>query len=180
MTVPVAGKAYFGYGSNLWREQMALRCPASPFVGVGRLRGYRWFINRRGYANIKETGVDTDEVWGLVYQLVPADEARLDKNEGVPHAYRKRMIPVEFSAANQTTAETVTTSRDMLVYIDSKRTSENHRPKDEYVHRLNSGIDDALYEGVPPSYVDHVLRKYIPTEEDVEAGLMGFMEGLSD
>jgi len=41
---PVKTKTYFGYGSNLWQDQMARRCPASPFTGVGRLRGYQWCV----------------------------------------------------------------------------------------------------------------------------------------
>jgi len=31
--------------SNLWKEQMTLRCPCSEYLGVGRLQGYRWIIN---------------------------------------------------------------------------------------------------------------------------------------
>ncbi|KAK4454746.1 hypothetical protein QBC34DRAFT_392512 [Podospora aff. communis PSN243] len=92
----VKAKTYFGYGSNLWQDQMARRCPSSPFTGVGRLTGYKWIINSRGYAKITETGSDTDEVWGLIYELPPEDEARLDLNEGVPYAYEKRMIEVDF------------------------------------------------------------------------------------
>ena len=52
----------------------------------------------------------------------------------------------------------------MLVYIDFQRTSENHTPKPEYVHRMNCGIRDALREGVPQDYVDKVLRYYIPAD----------------
>ena len=169
-------KSYFGYGSNLWKDQMARRCPSSPFTGVGRLRGYRWIINSRGYANIAETGAGSDEVWGLIYDLAPADEVRLDVNEGVPYAYEKAMIPVEFWAEGQlpggreATAATAATAAavvvEMLVYIDYRRCSgEGNKPRDEYVHRMNQGIRDALHEGVPESYVNGVVRRYIPAAE---------------
>ena len=77
---------YFGYGSNLWQEQMALRCPGSQFVGIGRLAKYRWMINSRGYANVAPctVGTEEEEVWGLIYTLTSEDEDRLDVNEGVP------------------------------------------------------------------------------------------------
>ncbi|KAK4136875.1 hypothetical protein BT67DRAFT_374403, partial [Trichocladium antarcticum] len=89
---------YFAFGSNLWQHQMTLRCPSSPYVGIGRLRGYTWFINARGYANIAPApSPDSgDEVWGLVYDLAEQDEAQLDRNEGVPYAYVKRVVDVEF------------------------------------------------------------------------------------
>jgi len=31
---------YFGYGSNIWLEQMRKRCPESQFIGVGILSGW--------------------------------------------------------------------------------------------------------------------------------------------
>ncbi|KAK5656391.1 hypothetical protein OQA88_4772 [Cercophora sp. LCS_1] len=171
-----ATKPYFGYGSNLWLDQMQRRCPSSPFTGLGRLRGYQWIINSRGYANIVQTRSDDDEVWGLIYDLPPGDEARLDVNEGVPYAYEKRMIEVEFwekgtlPAASSDTLPPPARSDEMLVYIDFKRNSgEGNKPKDEYIHRMNEGIRDALKEGVPKTYIDSVLRPYIPAEELDEA-----------
>lgn len=187
---------YFGFGSNLWKDQMARRCPASPFVGVGRLRGYHWFINARGYANMAETkhklnlcnhkpaaAADEEEaeeeeedyenqVWGFVYGLSTVDEARLDKNEGVPSSYEKRVIDCELRVRGEAAAVAGGGWRTvpMLVYIDFRRTEGGHLPKAEYVHRMNMGIRDALGEGVPRKYVERVLRRYIPTEEEEDEG----------
>ncbi|KAL7795790.1 hypothetical protein V8C37DRAFT_373451 [Trichoderma ceciliae] len=47
---------YFAYGSNLSTEQMRQRCPFSTAVGLGKITGWRWIINRRGYANIVSEG----------------------------------------------------------------------------------------------------------------------------
>lgn len=87
---------YFGFGSNLWLEQMRTRCPTSNYLGVARLNGYRWIINDRGYANVVSSPSKNSSkkqykhtVFGLVYSLLLADEARLDRNEGVPKAYTK-------------------------------------------------------------------------------------------
>lgn len=170
---------YFGYGSNLWLHQMALRCPTSRYLGVARLRHYTWLINDRGYANVVENPRDaesySDKVYGLVYSLLPSDEQRLDRNEGVPVAYTKELISCEFWPGS--VHETVDTSspppetRNMLVYIDRTRTKPD-RPRDEYVYRMNQGIRDAVELGVPREYIRDVMRKFIPDkdEEDGEIG----------
>lgn len=48
-------RLYFGYGSNMWRHQMSLRCPSSKYIGLGVLNGWHWIINQRGYANVVPT-----------------------------------------------------------------------------------------------------------------------------
>ncbi|KAF2485148.1 hypothetical protein BDY17DRAFT_308595 [Neohortaea acidophila] len=181
---------YFGYGSNLWLAQMTLRCATSTYLGTARLRGYKWIINERGYANVVQTGTQpsaaaesaefhdyTNEVWGLVYSLLPNDEAKLDVNEGVPEAYTKEYIPVDFWAQplpssqqpqavqHQEGSRSVLLRQpkqvSMLVYIDRLRT-EPAEPRKEYVVRMNKGICDAVEQGVPEGYVRGVLRGFIP------------------
>ncbi|PVH96560.1 hypothetical protein DM02DRAFT_617149 [Periconia macrospinosa] len=180
---------YFAYGSNLWLHQMRLRCPSSTYVGTARLPGYKWMINARGYANIapsspsptspsptdkanQPNGEDNkeqdDEVWGLVYTLPPVDEAQLDRNEGVPIAYTKEILPCSFypsSSPSSTTTLSPSTTKDMLVYIDHLRATPSYTPRKEYIVRMNKGIADALDKGVPRGYVEGVLRRYIPKEE---------------
>ncbi|KAK4199840.1 hypothetical protein QBC40DRAFT_281215 [Triangularia verruculosa] len=162
---------YFGYGSNLWLDQMSRRCPSTPYLGLGRLKDYHWFINERGYANIAHSTTyldqdETDEVWGLIYSLTPEDEAMLDINEGVPYAYEKEVIPVEFwEKGTPDVGKGAGRNVDMLVYIDHKRSEGGYKPREEYIVRMNKGIDDALKEGVPMEYVERVLRPYIPAEE---------------
>ena len=190
---------YFGYGSNLWLHQMRQRCPTSKYLGIARLKGYKWIIYERGYANIVELSASekateerdkpdySKEVWGLIYTLEPEDERRLDGNEGVPYAYQKEEIECEFWTASS--ARTVTEDTEdgfsfaaegkpdiskkpgkekMLVYINRHRTSEGVS-KEEYVYRMNCGIKDAVKEGVPKEYIEQVLRKWIP-EDDEEVG----------
>jgi hypothetical protein len=180
---------YFGYGSNLWLHQMKTRCPTSTYQGIARLRSYKWIINDRGYANVvpsnsnsnsnsipnqqankKQTTHDyTTEVYGLVYSLQPSDEARLDKNEGVPVAYTKELLECDFWASDSTEHKLDTSkppserAKKMLVYIDRKRT-EPSTPRQEYVYRMNQGIRDAVRLGVPEGYVSGVMRGFIPEE----------------
>jgi gamma-glutamylcyclotransferase len=156
---------YFGYGSNLWRDQMHRRCPDSQFKGIGRLPGYRWIINARGYANVVPIEDLAVESWGMVYTLSEADEESLDIYEGVAKkAYDKIELSTEFWPSKS--APTIDVSGQpspmpMLVYIDPRNTSP-WRPHREYVDRMNSGIEDAVAAGIPQKYVDDVLRLFIP------------------
>lgn len=167
---------------------MALRCPGSQFVGIGRLAGYRWMINSRGYANVAPCAEEEDEdqeVWGLVYTLTRQDEDRLDVNEGVPWAYEKRILRGEAwgvevegevdlgvdGGGGEELKKKKGEMVDMLVYIDFLRAEgEGNTPRAEYVHRMNMGVRDALRAGVPREYVDGVLRRWIAEEEGGEEG----------
>lgn len=178
---PSTPTIYFAYGSNLWLHQMHLRCPSSQYIGLARLPGYKWLITTRGYANVVESKnassegeeeEDKDEVWGMVYTLSPADESQLDKNEGVPVAYTKEYLPCEFWHANSPhtkidVTRSMTDRRDMLIYVDRQRTSPG-TPREEYIYRMNRGIEDAVGCGVPGAYVEGVVRGYIPEDEGGE------------
>ncbi len=163
---------YFGYGSNLWKDQMSLRCPSSHHIGIGRLFGYRWMINDRGYANVVPSSDKGMHVYGLVYSLTPSDERALDRNEGVPYAYTKQMLSADFWASKEDDGSVDVTKgaekKQMLVYIDRKRI-EDYKPKEEYIHRINMGIKDGLKEGIPQEYFDQMLRRFIPVEGSKES-----------
>lgn len=167
MSAPTPQSLYFGYGSNLWLSQMSYRCPNATFNGIARLKNYTWIINERGYANVVSASPH-DEVWGMVYTLTPSDEERLDRNEGVPYAYTKEMLEADFwpndakDLFSAIDVGTIPEKTKMLVYIDRKRT-EPDDPREEYIVRLNSGIDDALKVGILPEYVNRVMRKFIPS-----------------
>lgn len=87
---------------------MHQRCPSSKFLGIVRLKGFRWIIYQRGFANIvevdsykeddekEEKGDYRNQVWGMMYSLEEEDEKLLDEREGVPVAYRKEWIECEF------------------------------------------------------------------------------------
>jgi len=133
---------YFGYGSNLWMAQMHKRCPTSIYAGIARLVDYRWIINARGYANIVSTtsfnNSDLVETYGLIYEMQPSDEARLDVNEGVPEAYTKEMMGMEFWSAEEPRlpADGPAQRRiEALVYIDRRRI-EDSVPQKEYIYRM--------------------------------------------
>ena len=104
----------------------------------------------------------------MIYALTPTDEARLDANEGVPFAYTKEVMSVDFwPAATGGKSDAVggqgAEKRKVLVYIDRVRVEEGV-PRAEYVHRMNMGIKDGVERGLSVNYVDEVLRKFVPVE----------------
>jgi gamma-glutamylcyclotransferase (GGCT)/AIG2-like uncharacterized protein YtfP len=139
-------RLYFAYGSNMLQEQMKTRCPNHRYFGHGILKGFRWIITERGYANIIKS--EADEVHGVVYRINEEDEASLDKAEGVhKNLYWKETYRVEVEK----------TSYPCLVYIDP--IEAEGCPKDEYVSRINRGVSDA---DLHPEYVERYIRKFIP------------------
>jgi gamma-glutamylcyclotransferase len=175
---------YFGYGSNLWLQQMAGRCPGSTFVGTARLRNHRWMINERGSANPVPLDPSTDfqdertQVWGMVYTLTKSDEARLDRNDGVPFNHTKEVHDIEFWPTDTENVDkkidisAVPGKKQLLLYIDRKRTKDD-KPREEYIYRMNVGIVDALKVGIPSSYIEKVMRKFIPElSGPVDPGLL--------
>ncbi|KAI9465170.1 Butirosin biosynthesis, BtrG-like protein [Lactarius psammicola] len=151
---------YFGYGSNLWMDQMNRRCPDSRYIGIGVLHEWCWIINQRGYANVVPSS--GDYVYGFIYEINSKDEQSLDNYEGVPYAYEKRIIPLELITCSDD-GKTEKRTIDALVYIDVARTSRD-LPKTEYIHRINLGMKDALQKGFSQSYVDKYVRPFIPAE----------------
>lgn len=131
-------------------------------------------INDRGYANVVNSSQVGEEVYGLIYSLTSSDEKALDINEGVPYAYTKETLSVDFWPCNSEGRPVDVMSeaekKDALVYVDRRRTKDD-RPKDEYVHRMNMGIKDGVAEGIPQEYVDKTMRRFIPAE-----GKEGFEE----
>jgi len=91
LTTSKTGTFYFAFGSNLSPSQMSLRLHHSPRssepVGIARLDSHAWIICERGYANVvslplSNTASDENTVWGVLYNMSPEDEARLDLYEG--------------------------------------------------------------------------------------------------
>ena len=171
-------RLYFAFGSNLHLGQMAKRCPESRYVGVARLHNWRFQINNRRYANVVPSPGSCVE--GLVYRLSLTDEAKLDKNEGVPTAYEKWTLDVDlFTTPIQHVARAVPElakeldnsggfqhpplrgqHTQALVYLSPKHVQEG-KPWDEYIDRMNAGIKDARKLGVTDAYIQRCLRRYI-------------------
>ncbi|MCJ1288130.1 hypothetical protein MMC26_007485 [Xylographa opegraphella] len=157
---------YFAYGSNLSLLQMHARCPNSKFLGVGLLKGWKWIINRRGYANIVATqeawspAVPDRYVYGLVYALSPADENSLDGYESVPDAYTKENVSISFWPEGQEVAGDAAQEAVVLVYVDRKRTVDA-MPRTEYIQRMKRGMKEAGKKGVPEEWMRCTIESWL-------------------
>jgi hypothetical protein len=129
---------YFAYGSNMDAAAMARRCPASRPLGRARLAGHRFAILEAGYATIvRHPGAS---LHGLLYDLVVADVAALDRYEGVSGGlYRKAIQPVLRSAGAPVRA---------LVYIGAGAC--DGRPKPGYIEGV---LAAARAAALPDAYI---------------------------
>ncbi|KAK3943536.1 hypothetical protein QBC46DRAFT_419930 [Diplogelasinospora grovesii] len=194
MTMTQAGggqSLYFAYGSNLAFEQMARRCPRSRFVGRARLFGYQFQINERGYANVIKRPDLNLYVDGLCYRLTEADETQLDRAEGVPVAYQKVELEVEFFPASpdflgrdvtdiiRCGGLPVTPGKQsddgqgvpakVMVYLSAEYVSPG-RPWDEYIERMELGLQCALRMGISETYVELHVRPWLRTGKGTRGG----------
>jgi len=137
---------YFAYGSNLSKRQMALRCPESNYLISGRLSGYSWLINSRGYASIKLS--PNALVLGEIFTLSGQDIAFLDLYEHVAEGmYSKYILSIQTKKGIY----------DCLVYVASN--NDIGKPQTEYIERINVGIKSANF---PDDYVDQCIRPFVP------------------
>jgi gamma-glutamylcyclotransferase len=75
---------------------MQERCPDYRFICIGVLKGHRWLISERGFANVVRSPFDM--VYGVVYEISGSDERKLDQHEGVSSgSYRKELLCVEIN-----------------------------------------------------------------------------------
>jgi hypothetical protein len=85
---------YLAYGSNINRQQMAVRCPTAVVKGTSVLQGYE--LQFRGSARAVATVCPKENsfVPVLIWNLQPADELALDRYEGYPRSYDKELVEV--------------------------------------------------------------------------------------
>ncbi|KAK2003422.1 hypothetical protein LX36DRAFT_666512 [Colletotrichum falcatum] len=122
------------------------------------------------------TGPGVYGVYGVLYTLPPADEATLDVCEGVPYAYQKHDLHVMVVSTAAATGPPKGAGVTALVYVDAERTAPSS-PQAEYVGRMNRGVDEAAkLFGLPATYVDRVVRSYIPAPESSIVGATGIVD----
>lgn len=124
----MADTLYFAYGSNINLGQMEYRCPDACVVGPVALENYELLFRRGGFATIapKEGG----KVHGLLWSLSPECERSLDRYEGYPRFYDKRMVTVRDSEGR---------SLSVMAYIMDERFREPMLPTDTYYNGILKG-----------------------------------------
>lgn len=93
-------KYYIAYGSNMSTRQMAFRCPDAKLVGTGYLKNHRLaFYLHATVERVSSSNESTVPV--AVWQISAQDEKNLDRYEGVPSYYSKRMRTVTMGDGSQ-------------------------------------------------------------------------------
>ena len=88
-------KYYIAYGSNLNVGQMLRRCPDAVKIGTAIIEDYQLLFrsnSRAGVATIEPCEGESVPVG--VWAVSDSDEANLDRYEGWPWLYEKRVFPV--------------------------------------------------------------------------------------
>ena len=138
-------KLYFAYGSNLYKEQMKVRCPKSKYLEKHYFDDHKlcfcWnglSTNPNGVANIiKETG---SKVPGVIYEISKSDEKRLDIYEEYPILYKK----MYFNYYNN----------EIMTYIMVKK-STYKKPTEKYLNTIIKGYKDCKLD---KKYLNKALR----------------------
>lgn len=115
---------YFAYGSNMDVQQMAVRCPDAVVVGTACLPGHRFLINTHGVATVVPS--QEEVVHGVLWEISKADEASLDRYEGVASGFYSKVITrVRFTDGN---------TADALIYV--ARDDRPGRARPGYLERV--------------------------------------------
>lgn len=148
---------YAAYGSNLDPARMASRAPASPPIGWGWLRGWRLTFGCRdvGWTGALTTMVEDPghDVFVMLYDMTPVDEASLDLWEGVELGlWHKIRVRVE------------TRDGAVLAWAYVLDDYEGGLPSAAYRQVI---ADAARAGGAPTAYVDRIATH--PCQEDLDA-----------
>ncbi len=140
---------YFAYGSNINLGQMAYRCPDATVVGPVVLEGWELLFRRGGFATIAPK--EGEQVQGLLWSITPECERSLDRYEGYPRFYDKRMVTVRDSEGR---------SLSVMAYIMDERFREPMLPTKSYYDGILEGYRQA---GLPVAALkkawEHAVRE---------------------
>ena len=137
---------YAAYGSNLNTGQMADRCPDAEIVGTAVIKGYRLkFKGSKTGSYLTIEKAPGHEVPVGIWKVSKRDERALDRYEGYPSFYYKKMIRLECSDGFV---------HNCMIYImHENRILE--RPSSDYVDTCMDGY----YEfGFNPKYINDAIR----------------------
>jgi hypothetical protein len=144
---------------------MQIRCPLAKKVGVITLNDYKLVF--RGVADIEEeTG--SNVMLGL-WKITDQCEAALDRYEGFPHLYGKKVIAINSSnletyhdAEYVDNIEEAQTQQVMVYQMIDQNII--HRPSQRYLLSIARGCADF---GIAKDYIEAALRRSYIEETEV-------------
>jgi AIG2-like family len=133
---------HFAYGSNMSRKLMRRRCPGAQALGIARLPGWRFVINREGFGSIAP--IPGGEVLGVVWRLSIRDIVAINAYESISTGlYIRRRIAVRRDGRQAMT----------LVYIT--RRGGTGRPRPSYIDLV---VQAARDWALPERYIESLAR----------------------
>ena len=123
---------YAAYGSNLNKEQMAHRCPTAKPIAKGLLPDHALVFQGRPFgAHANVIPAKGESVPLVIWKITEADEAALDRYEGVAGGYyTKEYITLPINGKK----------RKVLIYIMTPH--DVGYPTDAYLHTIAQGYKD--------------------------------------
>ncbi len=152
---------YFAYGSNINLGQMEYRCPDASVVGPVVLEGWELLFRRGGFATIAPKEGKT--VQGLLWSITQLCERSLDRYEGYPRFYDKKMVTVRDSEGR---------SLSVMAYIMDDRFREPMLPTESYYNGILEGYQQ---NGLPVSALkkawEHAVQEVHQETERINASI---------
>ena len=119
----------FAYGSNMLLRKLKVNVPSAVKLTNAYLPGFRFAFDKvskdgSSKGNIVKTGIATDKVWGVVYEIEIEDKKALDREEGLGKGYNEEKLVVTAVDNNQV---------ECCAYVaDKSAEKENLLPYDWY------------------------------------------------
>lgn len=147
---------YFAYGSNMSIARLRQRVPSAVSRGIFMLRCHdlRWHkFGRDGSAKCDAffTAKDEDFIYGVVFEINPAEKPYLDMAEGLGNGYDQKDIQV-IDASNNVI--------DTFTYV-ATNINASLRPFSWYVNHVLVGAYEA-------SLPEHYLKQKLTSIDSIE------------
>jgi hypothetical protein len=149
---------YFAYGPDMCTGRLRQRVPSAVPVRIARLlnhwlRFHKRSDDRSGKCDAFFTGEPADVVWGVLFDIDPAEKPQLDEYEGVSHGYVERLITVIDQAGGM---------HPVFMYAaEGGRIDPTLRPYSWYKRFV---VEGARQHALPRDYVARI--EAVPAEKD--------------
>ncbi|MEM2933263.1 MAG: gamma-glutamylcyclotransferase family protein [Candidatus Pacearchaeota archaeon] len=140
---------YFAYGSNLNHKQMRERCPNSKFFKRAYLEGYMFVYD--GYSSFRKGSVanivpkEKSIVWGALWEIDGDCLKTLDRYEGYPYSYERKIVKVKDDSGKEYDA--------WVYYREGKKEG---RPSEGYRNIILEGAKEC---NLPEDYIEEFIKQ---------------------
>ena len=149
---------YFAYGSNMCAARLRYRVPSCRFHSIAQLLKHRFCFHKRssdgsGKCNAFATAASKDSIFGVVYEISPAEKPDLDRAEGLGSGYHDEYLRVQ-------TVQTVQTPDGQEIQVQTyiaDRDAIDDRLK-PYSWYKDFVVNGAQQHGLPIGYIHSYIE----------------------